>query len=464
MNEIKIYQTEKKDGLSEVILNNKISFASSITQFKNEPEPSQIYHSIAKNNINQPDLIHRYAILASVGWNANDDVFLREELFNARSTPVDKQVNYMHDELTIIGHMTESFVLDQSGNLIKAESMEELPNAFDIGVGFVLYKLWEDKERSQLVNKVIAEIDSGNWFVSMECIFPNFDYSLIDGNGNHKVVARNEQSSFLSKHLRIYGGTGTYKDKQGEYKVGRLLRNLFFSGKGIVDNPANKRSIILGQNFSSDANNKETKMDEVEKLKAENARLTSELAEKSKAAVTKEIESAKAETLEVSKNLESTKAELEAAKAELKSANENVVKALAEAKEAKDKADEMDKECAKLKSEVAKAGRIAQLVKAGLDEAKANEIYTKWASATDEQFSDIVALHTKADDMSDDDEDDAKAKKIDLDKAEAEKAKAGIVTNTEVETSREDAIKAVSNSLYASMPFAAKAKKFFENK
>jgi hypothetical protein len=45
----------------------------------------------------------------------------------------------------------------------------------------------------------------------------------------------------LTKHLRAYGGTGEYEN----YKVGRSLRGISFSGKGLVNKPANPRSIIL---------------------------------------------------------------------------------------------------------------------------------------------------------------------------------------------------------------------------
>jgi hypothetical protein len=62
--------------------------------------------------------------------------------------------------------------------------------------------------------------------------------------GETKIVKRNEASAFLTKHLRSYGGDGIYED----YKVGRLLRNLSFSGKGLVSKPANPRSVILEGN------------------------------------------------------------------------------------------------------------------------------------------------------------------------------------------------------------------------
>ena len=78
----------------------------------------------------------------------------------------------------------------------------------------------------------------------MECLFAGFDYALVDPDGNHKVLSRDEQSAFLTKHLRAYGGTGKYEG----YTIGRALRNISFSGKGLVAKPANPRSIIINNN------------------------------------------------------------------------------------------------------------------------------------------------------------------------------------------------------------------------
>ena len=90
------------------------------------------------------------------------------------------------------------------------------------------------------MKNIIAEIEEGKWFVSMECLFPAFDYALQTSEGETKIIERNEASAFLTKHLRAYGGEGTYEN----YRIGRLLRNLAFSGKGLVSKPANPRSIF----------------------------------------------------------------------------------------------------------------------------------------------------------------------------------------------------------------------------
>ena len=119
--------------------------------------------------------------------------------------------------------------------------MGTVSNEFNIITNAVIYKSWSDIEQRERVNTLIDEIQEGKWFVSMECLFPNFDYALIDSQGDTKIIERSEASAFLTKHLRAYGGSGLYED----YKVGRLLRNISFSGKGLVSKPANPRSVIL---------------------------------------------------------------------------------------------------------------------------------------------------------------------------------------------------------------------------
>jgi hypothetical protein len=76
----------------------------------------------------------------------------------------------------------------------------------------------------------------------MECFFKGFDYGLLNkSTGEFKVLARNSETAFLTKFLRAYGGLGEHDN----YKIGRVLRNITFSGKGFVDKPANPDSIIF---------------------------------------------------------------------------------------------------------------------------------------------------------------------------------------------------------------------------
>ena len=278
---MKIYKSEIKDGLQDVLLSNNTLAWCAVAEGYNPStthKSSTIDKLIAENQ-DQLDLYYLQSILVSTGWNKNDDVFDPQELWSARSTPEDKPFNFMHNEKDIIGHITGNKAVDFQGQELVA--MDEIPDEFNILTTSVIYTEWSDAEQKDRMHKIIAEIEDGKWFVSMECLFPDFDYAVVDEAGNNNVIQRSEASAFLTKHLRSYGGSGTYDD----YRVGRLLRNLSFSGKGLVSNPANPRSVILEDNIPFNASKaqiltissfKESEMSDVEKQLSD---LRSELAE-----------------------------------------------------------------------------------------------------------------------------------------------------------------------------------------
>jgi hypothetical protein len=253
---MKIYKHEINDGLAEALASsNTIACCALAKTYKPDKEViEQLKEQLASNDVgdeialaenqNQLDLYYIKSILVSTGWNKNDDVFDPKELWEARKTPEDKPFNFMHDEKDIIGHITANTVMDFDGRLISDSDDDETPNQFNIMTSAVIYTEWSDVEQKDRMQQIVAEIEDGKWFVSMECLFPDFDYALATEDGETKVVKRNEASAFLTKHLRTYGGDGNYED----YKVGRLLRNLSFSGKGLVSKPANPRSVILEGN------------------------------------------------------------------------------------------------------------------------------------------------------------------------------------------------------------------------
>ena len=243
---MKIYQTEIDDGLRDSVLSNN-TLAWDIVAESFTPEinmKSSALEKIVAENKDQIDLYYLRSILVSTGWNKNDDVFHPQELWNAKDTPEDKPFNFMHDERDIIGHITGNTVVDTEGNEITSDT--GLPDVFNILTTAVVYTEWSDSSQRDRMKKIVAEIEEGKWFVSMECLFPDFDYALIGEDGRTEVITRDEASAFLTKHLRAYGGDGQYDN----YRVGRLLRNLSFSGKGLVSKPANPNSVILDRTGS----------------------------------------------------------------------------------------------------------------------------------------------------------------------------------------------------------------------
>jgi hypothetical protein len=119
--------------------------------------------------------------------------------------------------------------------------MLNLPEGFDIVVGGFIYKFWQDESLRERMSEILDKVTNQQLAVSMECVFPTFDYAVITPDGQNRVIRRDDDTAFLTKHLRMYGGNGSYEG----FKVGRLLRDMVFTGNALVDKPANPRSLIL---------------------------------------------------------------------------------------------------------------------------------------------------------------------------------------------------------------------------
>ena len=244
-----IYPQESDDGLAgKISASNSITYAS-IVEPCDIKQNKQLKTKVAAS-ISDADLYYVQSILVSSSWNRNDDVFDKAEVWAARATPEDKPTNLEHDENTIIGHITSNWPIDLEGKTIADEtSLDDLPEKFHIVTGSVIYRAYSTPELKERAERLIAEIENGTKYVSMECYFKGFDYGLTNKiTGEYKVLARNEETAYLSKYLRAYGGRG----EQEDYKIGRVLRNITFSGKGFVDKPANPDSIIFQRQLIED--------------------------------------------------------------------------------------------------------------------------------------------------------------------------------------------------------------------
>jgi hypothetical protein len=400
---MKIYKNEIKDGVADLVqANASIAYCSQALLCADEFVDDSDFIAKLKAesaNPNQIDLYYIKSILVSTGWNKNDDVFDNQSTWAARDTPEDKQFNFMHNENDIIGHITGSYVVDKEGNKIEAE---EAPQEFDIVTEAVLYNSWTDPENRDRMQQIIAEMEEGKWFVSMECLFAGFDYALLDEGGNGKVLARNEDSSFLTKHLRAYGGSGEYEN----YKIGRSLREISFSGKGLVSKPANPRSIILDASKAFLNSN----VDVIKLSKGENTMTDNNVLEQQIADLKTELASARDEAVELrakvdesaSKEYLDTIAKLE----ETLASNEEVVKALEvsvaekeaaytelhESVEAKNKDfQEKMEELKKMKKEKKAEARKAELLDLGFDADEAEESVASYEDFDDATFDTIIA-------------------------------------------------------------------------
>lgn len=403
---MKVYQQEILDGLAEqvkaqasiaycapaVIVNN-IDSDDTWTISKSNIEKIK-----ASSNPNQIDLYYLKSILVSTGWNKNDDVFDPAQTWAAKNTPEDKQFNFMHNENDIIGHITGSYIVDRNGNKILSEDAQSPPEEFDIVTEAVLYNSWTNPENRERIKKIIAEIEEGKWFVSMECLFAGFDYSIINKEGATKVVARNEESAFLTKHLKAYGGTGEYEG----YRVGRSLRDISFSGKGLVSKPANPRSVILDSSkaFSVTLDTNTTKVSKGDINMSDNnldkqlADLQSELASSKEETQTvkAEVETVNKEFTEKVLVLETTLAEKDLA---LQTSAEKIASLEAILAEKEQKLNELSLAMDHMNKKEKDRMRKDKLVKAGFEDAEAEESVNLYDALSDEAFEAVVAAMKK---------------------------------------------------------------------
>lgn len=417
--QIPVFKAEREAGLEEQIRSSaRLSYAALA-----EIAPAGLLSERAKarlatidrakaTNADQFDLFYLKTLLVSTGWNLNDDVFDRQEVWAARATPEDKQFNYEHNCADIIGHITDCQAIDIDGEALAADlTVDALPDKFHIVTNAVLYRVLADQKLQERMDTIIAEIGEGKWYVSMEALFRGFDYGIVHADNTSEVVARNEKTAFLTKHLRAYGGNGTFKDM----KVGRLMKSITFSGKGLVRKPANPESIIFSTASTTPFVATTEKLshqfletgygelrDQPSQTKEEHKAMASEIE-----ILQKQLADAKAANEQLQAQLrdsdvKSIKAKLEAAEATVKAEQEARVKAEADSKGYQDgiasltaAALEADKalkaaqtELETIKAEQKKTNRISAVkTKLNKNDEQATKYVELFASLTDEQFA-----------------------------------------------------------------------------
>ena len=432
---IQIFEQEKKDDLEDLILATAcISYASQAEPCIINNKSFQPIKSLA--SYSDSDLYYVQSILVSSSWNKNDDIFDKSEVWKAKNTPEDKPTNLEHDENLIIGHITANWPITEDGILIDENTpVENLPEKYHILTGSVIYKGFSNPELRERSQKLIAEIEDGTKFVSMECFFNGFDYGILDdATGKFNVLPRNSETAYLTKYLRAYGGQGRHES----YQIGRVLKNITFSGKGFVNKPANPDSIIFnkmnlnrisvqknddllkpGVSISTSTLNVENNImsSEIETVVKDVADLKAKvesLGDSSCAEVTKEAYAAASALKDKTVELENT---IKAQEVSLSETQNQLDLILAEKEEAAKKMEEEKKmkeeEMNKVKSELDAANeviavykmkeeemakkekkmkRMASLVEAGVETELASATTDKFESLDDESFEAITSL------------------------------------------------------------------------
>lgn len=419
---MKIFAAEHNDGLADIIRAQASLSIASLAQ----PSDQQLYQKTrdlkAIAALEDKDLYYVQSILVTSSWNKNDDIFDSEEVWTAKDTPSHKPTNLEHDENTIIGHIVANWPMTEDGILIDNNTpIDNIPHKFHILTASVIYTGYASEELRNRANKLITEIENGQKYVSMECFFKGFDYGLLNKtSGEYRVLSRREETAHLTKYLRAYGGMGEHEN----YKIGRVLRQITFSGKGFVDRPANPESVIFTHEnmkktptlitastqftekntistnegvFSNQANLQENSTmssdtevteqimaEQTPEATTENTEATSPCDEMASQVASlqeqvTQLEAALASEKEIVAQAQTQQVEtLENLKAELTAANEVIAGYKA-------KEEEMAKKEKKMK-------RVASLVESGVDADTADATVEKFESLDDEAFAAITAL------------------------------------------------------------------------
>lgn len=192
----------------------------------------------------QNDLQYIRSILVSAGTNKNGAHFMASEMLNAHNTVVNKAIDIEHDEERVIGHIYECAFLHKDGeqfdpSQVLAEAAENGSNLDDLDIDIVVAGVIHKMRFPELAD----EISDGDWKVSMECYFKDFDIKIGD-----TIITRQEAQMLGYDPNELVGNfvkiTANNKEL-GVHTAARVLRGITFSGMGIVKNPANPHSIIL---------------------------------------------------------------------------------------------------------------------------------------------------------------------------------------------------------------------------
>lgn len=203
------------------------------------------------------DVMLVHGILASTNWNKNDDVFTTADTWKARYSAKHKPINMEHQGRESTGNknfgvIVECYACDDDMNHIWSEE-----NDFNIAITAIL---WE-RYFPQACQEVKAGIENNTKFLSMECMIDDFGYALQpeDNPEEALLMPRHDITAWMTQHLKVFGGEGTVIVGSKNYKIGRWLRDITFTGAGVVATPANDKS-VFAPDFLSHKDEKKQKL------------------------------------------------------------------------------------------------------------------------------------------------------------------------------------------------------------
>lgn len=192
----------------------------------------------------QMDLQYFTAIYVSTGTNLNHAHFLGSELVAAEGTISSKALDVEHKEDEIIGHIYDCAFVDIAGNKLNSKELASMETAslddkeMHVVIAGIIYK--------NRFPEIAEEVAANKWKVSMEAYYQDYDIKV-----GELIINRKDAESLGLTSERSDEAMGKVAKvlKQGktvaEGTIARVLRNVCFSGCGIVKNPANPPSVIL---------------------------------------------------------------------------------------------------------------------------------------------------------------------------------------------------------------------------
>jgi len=188
-----------------------------------------------------PDVLFFSGCFVSSGENLNHAYFMPSELVKAFHTIVNKPLDIEHNEEEIVGHIYSSAFVDQQGDKVELTELanrtdKELDKMnLDIMICGIVYK--------SRFPELADEIKNNKWKLSMETYFQSYDVKV----GN-LILSRKDAEAMGLASTEVVGKMAKIVKRGIEIAAGevaRVLRDLMFSGCGIVKQPANPRSLIF---------------------------------------------------------------------------------------------------------------------------------------------------------------------------------------------------------------------------
>ena len=428
---MKVYKPEIDDGLAVAVQEScrftaacqiqKILEPQSFIDANQEELRKKLGETLGSDDQDIFDLYPVRTIMVTTGWNGNTDIFDRFDTWAARLSPINKPFNVGHIPRQIIGHIVYSYGMTEEFEVIASDvKNENLPDKFHLVTDAVIYRHLgrRDPQLTQEITDIIAGIENGDWYVSMECLFDGFDYGLRDlSTGEEKIIRRQESTAFLTKHLRQYKGSGVYANNE----IGRVLRGITFSGKGLVENPANPESIFIfndvkafagcetedieflvnvaakevstnngGDNFMSE----ELKV-QVADLQRQLAEANTKLRELDQEAIKAERDARVAQIAKLDETIATLNDKITELQKSYNEAEQQVIDTNEAKAEVEKKLAEATVKLTEIETEAKQTGRVSTLVDKGVDKAKAEEVVAEFADLDDTKFETVVKMQTE---------------------------------------------------------------------